>query len=142
MLPTLGRSARRVTASAAAAAVLAALTSLPFSVAPFASAQDGAARANGFILAQPSADPSPPDLRAARDPFVPDRAVVAAQAGGLDIRVGAVALGASPRALVTRGDRTFVVRVGDAIDGMRVERIDALGVHLPGLDLPLAASRP
>lgn len=60
-----------------------------------------------------------------RDPFVALATALSANA-----TVAAVVLGPAPQALLQVGSRTFVVGVGDRVDGTRVVAIDASGIRL------------
>lgn len=57
--------------------------------------------------------------------------------------VTAIITGSSARALIDDGSRVRVVGIGDALDGARVSKIDATGVHLTnGKVLPLTEDEP
>lgn len=138
-MPALRTSPRKALLRYAAIATVVGAALLPM-LAPrdLAASADAAAESRSPTLPIPRAAATDPDPSIARDPFVPDAAALAvggAVQGGL--RVTAIVLGPDPRALVRSASGSTIVQVGDSVDGSSVEHIDANGIVLGGVSVPL-----
>lgn len=145
MLKPLRSDRRRTLLRSALCALAGSLLIVPLAFPPAFPAQAG----DDVPVAAappPDVDATPePKIVIARDPFVPEVASGTADVPGVTaggIVVQAIALGASPRALVLVGSNSRIVGVGDPLGGSKVSAIDAHGLTLESGDaMALAVPR-